>query len=156
MSGAAGGGTVLIGGDWGGGNPDKSLVNNPSARLESQRIANAATVTVDSATTINASATESGNGGKVVLWADERMSFAGAIEARGGPQGGDGGFAEVSGKQNLSYLGTVDLRAPKGSNGTLLLDPPTTRSGTETGSRPDGDVHDQHGAAESARDREAS
>ena len=59
----------------------------------------------------------------MVLWADERMSFAGAIEARGGPQGGDGGFAEVSGKQNLSYLGTADLRAPNGSFGTLLLDP---------------------------------
>ena len=59
----------------------------------------------------------------MVLWADERMTFAGAIEARGGPQGGDGGFAEVSGKRLLSYLGTTDLRAPKGSNGTLLLDP---------------------------------
>jgi filamentous hemagglutinin family protein len=123
VSGAAGGGTVLIGGDWGGGNPDRSLVSNPSARLEAQKIANAATVTVDQATTIDASATETGNGGKVILWADDRMAFAGTITATGGPQGGDGGFAEVSGKQNLSYLGTVDLRAPQGSNGTLLLDP---------------------------------
>jgi filamentous hemagglutinin family protein len=123
VSGRAGGGTVLIGGDWGGGTPDQSLVANPSARLESQRVRTAATVTVDSGTTINASATESGNGGKVILWADERMSFSGAIAARGGPNGGDGGFVEVSGKHNLSYLGTVDLRAPSGSAGTLLLDP---------------------------------
>src|SRR3954454_4480018 len=34
-SGRAGGGKVLIGGDWGGGNPNKGLVANPSAKLES-------------------------------------------------------------------------------------------------------------------------
>jgi hypothetical protein len=55
--------------------------------------------------------------------------------------GGDGGFAEVSGKQDLIFNGTVDLRAPRGAMGTLLLDPedltiqatgPTTT--TQTGS----------------------
>ncbi len=120
---AAGGGNILIGGDWGGGNPDTSLVNNPSARLEGHAIPNAATVTVDSATTINASATESGNGGKVMLWSDKLTTFAGTILARGGAEGGDGGFVEVSGKQNAGYTGTVDMRAPNGQNGTLLLDP---------------------------------
>ena len=33
-SGRAGGGKVLIGGDWGGGNPNLSLVTNQSAKLE--------------------------------------------------------------------------------------------------------------------------
>jgi filamentous hemagglutinin family protein len=138
VSGPAGGGTVLIGGDWGGGNPNQSLVTNPSAKLEPEKIANAATVTVDAATTINASATESGNGGKVILWADDRMTFAGTIEARGGPQDGDGGFAEVSGKQNLSYLGTTDLRAPRGQNGTLLLDPTNYTVWSGVGPAPSG------------------
>ena len=33
-SGRAGGGKVLIGGDWAGGKPDTSLVSNQSAKLE--------------------------------------------------------------------------------------------------------------------------
>src|SRR5262249_34074645 len=32
-------------------------------------------------------------------------------------------FAEVSGKQHLDFTGLVDLRAPMGKTGTLLLDP---------------------------------
>jgi filamentous hemagglutinin family protein len=55
-SGRAGGGKVLIGGDWGGGKPNTSLVNNPSAKLESFAIPTATTVSVDAGTTINASA----------------------------------------------------------------------------------------------------
>ena len=82
-SGRAGGGKMLIGGDWGGGHPNKSLVNNPSAKLENFTIATATTVSVDAATTINASATERGNGGKVVLWSDSQTTFAGTILAHG-------------------------------------------------------------------------
>ena len=46
-SGRRGGGKVLIGGDWGGGHPDLSLVTNESARLENYTIATATTVSVD-------------------------------------------------------------------------------------------------------------
>ena len=85
-SGRAGGGKVLIGGDWGGGRPNASLVNNQSAALENYTIATATTVSVDGRTTINASATESGHGGKVVLWSDSKTTFAGTILARGGAE----------------------------------------------------------------------
>ena len=122
-SGRAGGGKVLIGGDWGGGNPNKGLVANPSAKLESFVIPTATTVSIDAATTINASATGRGNGGKVVLWSDSETTFAGTILARGGAKSGDGGFVEVSSHQLLNYSGTTDTRAPKGTVGTLLLDP---------------------------------
>src|SRR5262249_20194417 len=122
-SGPAGGGTVMIGGDWSGGHPDTSLVSNQSAKLDAKTIPTAATVTVDAATTINASATQSGNGGKVIVWSDGPAAFSGRGGATGGPNGGNGGFTEVSGHQHLDYLGTVDLRAPKGDAGTLLLDP---------------------------------
>jgi Subtilase family len=122
-SGRAGGGKVLIGGDWGGGKPNKSLVSNPSAKLESSAIPTATTVSVDAGTTVNASATRRGNGGKVVLWSDSETTFAGTILARGGSQSGDGGFVEVSSRQLLNYSGTADTRAPKGTVGTLLLDP---------------------------------
>src|SRR5712691_2598128 len=122
-SGRAGGGKVLIGGDWGGGKPDTSLVSNQSAKLESFAIPTATTVSVDTATTINASARDRGDGGKVILWSDQMTTFAGTILARGGANGGNGGFVETSSKQQLNFTGTVDTRAPKGSAGTLLLDP---------------------------------
>ncbi len=121
-SGSAGGGKVLIGGDWGGGHMTVP-VNNQSAQLESGALPTATWVSVDAATTIDASATESGHGGKVILWSDERTSFTGRILALGGPAMGNGGFAEVSGHQLLEYGGAVDLRAANGTAGTLLLDP---------------------------------
>src|SRR5215510_3307882 len=122
-SGRAGGGKVLIGGDWGGGKPNKGLVANPSANLESFVIPTATTVSVDAGTTINASATGHGNGGKIVLWSDSETTFAGTILARGGAKSGDGGFVETSSHHLLNYSGTSDTRAPKGAVGTLLLDP---------------------------------
>ena len=122
-SGRRGGGKVLIGGDWGGGNPKTSLVSNPSAKLETYVIPTATTVSVDAATTINASATGRGNGGKVVLWSDSETTFAGTILARGGAKGGDGGFVETSSHGQLAFTGNVDSSAPRGRAGTLLLDP---------------------------------
>src|SRR5207253_3082237 len=114
---------VLIGGDWGGGHPNTSLVSNPSAKLATYVIPTATTVSVDAATTINASATGRGNGGKVVLWSDSETTFAGTILARGGTKGGDGGFVEVSSHGQLAFTGNVDASAPRGRAGTLLLDP---------------------------------
>ncbi|MBL8764427.1 MAG: filamentous hemagglutinin N-terminal domain-containing protein, partial [Phycisphaerae bacterium] len=106
-SGAAGGGTVLIGGDWQGG---------PGAPAASNTI-----VTRDSV--IRADATNAGDGGTVVVWSDDTTRFRGSISASGGPVGGDGGRVEVSGKRHLSFAGTVDASAPRGQRGSLLLDP---------------------------------
>jgi len=122
-SGPNGGGTVLIGGDWSGGHPQSGLINNASAKLESDTIPTATTVSVDAASKIDVSATAQGNGGKAIVWADGLTIFNGSIAARGGPQGGDGGFVETSGHQQLVFNGTVDTLAPKGKNGVLLLDP---------------------------------
>ena len=121
-SGPAGGGAVLIGGDWGGGHPNTGLVSNPSAYLQPYAVPTASTVSIDAATTINASATNAGNGGKVIVWSNEATTFYGTILAQGGPQSGQGGFVETSGHQ-LSFNGIVNTNAPNGANGTLLLDP---------------------------------
>lgn len=51
------------------------------------------------------------------------MYYFGAITARGGASYGDGGFAEVSGKQDLDFAGRVDMLAAAGRVGTLFLDP---------------------------------
>ena len=82
---------------------------------------------MSSSSTLNASATASGNGGTVAVWSDATTNFAGRITATGGPSGGDGGYAEVSANPAtlgvLTYSGFADLTAPKGKTGTLLLDP---------------------------------
>ena len=108
VSGETGGGTALIGGDFQGNNP---LIQNADYTY------------VGANTVINASAENSGNGGKVVVWANEAARFYGSIIARGGLESGNGGFVEVSGKTYLRFNGSVDLSAPMGLSGTLLLDP---------------------------------
>jgi filamentous hemagglutinin family protein len=122
--GSFGGGAVLIGGDWGGGHPNTDLISNPSAYLEPFTVPTASTVSIDPTTTINASATTAGNGGKVVVWSNDATIFNGSILAQGGPQSGGGGFVETSGHQ-LSFNGAVNTSAPNGPNGMLLLDPLT-------------------------------
>ncbi|WP_019498745.1 beta strand repeat-containing protein [Pseudanabaena sp. PCC 6802] len=106
-SGTNGGGTVLIGGDYQG----KGSVSNAQRTFVSRD------------TVINANALQGGNGGRVIVWADDTTRFSGKINARGGSVFGDGGFAEVSGKQNLGFDGITDLTAAQGKTGTLLLDP---------------------------------
>ena len=82
---------------------------------------------IDSASTLNASATASGDGGTVAVWSDATTSFAGQITATGGAGGGNGGYVEVSANPAthgvLDFTGSADLTAPKGATGTLLLDP---------------------------------
>jgi hypothetical protein len=107
VSGVNGGGTVRIGGDYQG----------------KGSIPNSLTTVVDQASQIKADALTQGNGGKVIVWADGHTQFNGLITAKGGLLGGDGGFAEVSGKQTLRFDGKVNLSAIQGQFGTLLLDP---------------------------------
>ena len=122
-SGKAGGGTVLIGGDWGGGHPNTGLVSgNASATLQPYAVPNSSTVSIDAATMIDASATATGNGGKVIVWANQATTFLGTILAKGGAQSGNGGFVETSGG-TLSFNGSVNTSAPNGKTGTWLLDP---------------------------------
>ena len=122
-TGSAGGGKVLIGGDWGGGHPNTGLVSgNASAAVESYSVANSSTVSIDAATMIDASATATGNGGKVIIWANQATTFVGTILAKGGALSGDGGFVETSGG-TLSFNGNVNTSALNGKTGTWLLDP---------------------------------
>lgn len=106
-SGQAGGGTVLVGGNFQG----KGVESNASYTYVSNQAS------------IKADALANGDGGKVVVWANEKTTFDGNISARGGAQGGNGGFVETSGKNVLRATGNVDAGASKGKAGTWLLDP---------------------------------
>ena len=103
-------------------------------------------VSVAAGATLKADATENGKGGNVTLWSTDTTVFNGKISARGGAQGGDGGFAEVSSQKNIGITGDVDLRADKGQTGTFLIDPTdlritdTNSGGTQDGNAGDGNV----------------
>ncbi|EKQ69114.1 filamentous hemagglutinin family N-terminal domain protein [Leptolyngbyaceae cyanobacterium JSC-12] len=107
VSAVGGGGTVLIGGDFQG----------------KGSVPNAAQTVVAPTVSIKADAIGTGNGGTVIIWSDKSTRFYGTISARGGNEGGNGGFIEVSGKEALDYNGTVDAGATRGIPGTFLLDP---------------------------------
>ena len=110
--GEQGGGTVLVGGDWQGSNG----------------VYQAQKVTMETGASIDASATQNGDGGKVVLWSDihdaKSVTAAyGTIKAEGGALGGDGGQIETSGYQLITDGSSVTAEAPKGRAGHWLLDP---------------------------------
>ena len=108
VSGATGGGTALIGGDYQGSNPN---------------VLNASRTYVSAGATLNADAGALGDGGRIIVWANDGTRYDGSLTARGGSLWGNGGFAEVSGKGSLSFNGMASLSAPHGTWGTLLLDP---------------------------------
>lgn len=106
-SGAEGGGTVHVGGEYlGGGDTYR---------------AKAAVVQADA--TIKAN----GGDGEVIIWSDEYTNFAGTIEANGG-----GGFVETSSKDILSATGRVYV-----TGGEWLLDPSDITIQNDAGGGPD-------------------
>ncbi len=117
VSGSDGGGVVLIGGDFQG--------QGDTRTAELTYVAADASIRADGGSI--------GDGGTVIVWADETTRYYGAISARGGSVSGDGGFVEVSGKQNLGFFGKVDTGAPSGVTGMLLLDPDDLYVGADPG-----------------------
>lgn len=86
---------------------------------EDYDVATAATVTVDNATTINASATDNGDGGKIILWSDVATTTSAEILAFGSGDG-TGGFIETSSAGTLSL---PEGYVSAGQGGEWLLDP---------------------------------
>ncbi len=107
-AGDAGGGTVLIGGNYQGKGAE----------------AHALSTSVDSGAVVHADAVSQGNGGQIVVWSDGATTFGGTLTARGGARSGNGGLIETSGKTVVrgadAYVNTL---APQGKTGTWLLDP---------------------------------
>lgn len=109
-SGKNGGGTVHIGGE-----------------LQGQgTLRTADTTIVSREADIRADAVATGDGGRIIVWADGHTGFYGSASAKGGATAGDGGFIETSGKETLDIRGgrvSAAARAEGGNGGTWLLDP---------------------------------
>ena len=111
--GAKAGGLIQIGGSWQNSNP---------------AIRQALTTTIEPTVVVDASATDSGNGGTIVAWSDihqpaSHTTALGHFSANGGPAGGDGGRIETSG-HHLDVNGIqISTTAPQGNTGLWLLDP---------------------------------
>jgi hypothetical protein len=106
-SGGAGGGEVLVGGDYQGKN---------------REIPNALRTFVSKDSSLSADATTNGDGGRIIVWADDWTKFYGKAEVNGFF---NGGFIEISGKQFLDFEGAVSALGAYGKIGTVLFDPVT-------------------------------
>ncbi len=80
-------------------------------------------VFVGSQAQLSANALQSGNGGGIRLRSAVATRAYGSFSARGGANGGDGGFIETSGNGLLARPALVDTQAPRGRAGLWLLDP---------------------------------
>lgn len=109
VSGAEGGGSVRLGG---------------GAQGRDTSVPNARAVYIGSGAELNADASgPRGDGGRIVVWSDEATRAYGRFSARGGAQGGDGGFVETSGGWLDARPAAMDLGARFGRPGQWLLDP---------------------------------
>ena len=106
-SGGTGGGTVLVG---------TTGLGRAQVMARDTR--------VEAGATVRADALRDGAGGTIIVNSAENTLMLGSLSARGGAVGGNGGFVEVSGMNRLNLdLAKVDVRAPMGLAGTLLIDP---------------------------------
>ena len=80
-------------------------------------------VVLDAGSTIKADGFDTGSGGSVRVLSDQTAMINGQVTARGGANGGNGGFVETSAKQLLHVTAAPDASAPKGAAGEWLLDP---------------------------------
>ena len=111
-SGGAGGGSIAVG------TTMARAKAGPSFKAPTAR-----DVLIESGARIAADATQLGRGGDItVLSQIGTTEHRGALSARGGPEGGDGGFIEVSGDV-IALGGRVDVTAAAGAFGSILLDP---------------------------------
>ena len=89
-NGPAGGGSILIGGPKGG------KGDMPISQYET---------IVESEVILEASATANGPGGEIVVFSRGLAQVYGNLTAQGGPEGGDGGYVEVTGNQRCQIAG---------------------------------------------------
>lgn len=114
VSGSQGGGEIFIGGGLQG---------------QDTRFANARASFMAPGAELRADAGARGDGGRIIVWSDEATRAFGRFSARGGSEGGQGGFVETSGGWLDARPAALDLSAARGASGQWLLDPNDIRIG---------------------------
>ena len=84
---------------------------------------NAEALYVAAGASVRADALDVGRGGRIVLWSKRATRVYGSLSARGGAQGGDGGFIETSGGWLDARPMSLRTDAAAGRAGQWLLDP---------------------------------
>jgi len=126
-----GGGSVWVGSPV----QASNSASNSSANQTNSSQAFVSRIVMDTGALLDVSATDHGDGGKVVLISDLQnprslTSVQGAIKAQGGPNGGNGGQIETSGSKLILTDAQVSTWAPQGETGTWLLDPSNVTIGS--------------------------
>lgn len=134
VSGWYGGGKLLFGGDYLGGNATNEQVAKYRFTMEDEAVQTSTAVFLAEGAKLAADGLVDGDGGKLIVWSDEMTVTAADISARGGALSGNGGFIETSGGY-LQVEKAADASATNGLEGTWLLDPTNItidRSGTNS------------------------
>jgi hypothetical protein len=106
VSGDAGGGTILVGGN----------TQGLGTEMRAQDLS------VSKGATFRADAITRGDGGKIIFWSDHNTQVSGTVSAKGGSVAGNGGFVETSGHYLMASI-TPNLTAAHGTTGMWLIDP---------------------------------
>jgi filamentous hemagglutinin family protein len=107
-SGANGGGQVLVGGDKTG---------------QNKNIRNADFIYLGENSNVKTDALLNGDGGKLITFASDTARIYGNLSARGGSEGGNGGFIETSGLSGFEIWNAPDVSALNSAAGSWLIDP---------------------------------
>ncbi len=112
-SGAEGGGTIALG------TTDARAAGGPGVAAPVS-----GSVDVEPGAVVTTNATKDGNGGHITALSIIETAFGGAASATGGPAGGNGGQIEISSEDTVNlFHSSLDVSAPSGNVGTILLDP---------------------------------
>ncbi len=122
------GGKIILGGDNKGtvkvsGKLDASGTSGGDINITGQA------VVLDAGSELVADAGQNGDGGKIGAFGNSYAIMGGSASARGGQNGGNGGFIELSAKEGVGFSGLVDTSAATGKTGTFLIDPDTINLG---------------------------
>ncbi|MDP2548681.1 filamentous hemagglutinin N-terminal domain-containing protein [Oceanobacter sp. 4_MG-2023] len=118
VSGTTGGGSIEIGAGYQGSDYSSTGLTDSSS------LTKATSISIDNDSSLLADAGSSGDGGTIVVYAEQDTQVGGQYSATGSSTSGDGGLIETS-ASSLSVASdiSIDTSAANGATGSWLLDP---------------------------------
>ncbi|WP_221795678.1 filamentous hemagglutinin N-terminal domain-containing protein [Oceanobacter mangrovi] len=118
VSGTTGGGSIEIGAGYQGSDYQSTGLTDSSS------LTKATSISIDDDSSLLANAGSSGDGGTIVVYAEQDTQVGGQYSATGGSISGDGGLIETSASSlSVASAISIDTTAANGATGTWLLDP---------------------------------